>query len=196
MAPTASKKILLLTNLDRGEANSFLATSQALLTLDPTLDLHVASLKELEEDIKAVWKDTQQTSPAIKPITFHKINGLSVVEGVRQYHAREKTPCRRDGCAESFLRKPGLINTRRAIRDTIPIFVPFSGPQMVQLVQSIIAVIESVNSDLVVVDSLMSAGLTACFHLGIRFACLSPNAIKEFAASDQPGAAGLWKFPA
>jgi hypothetical protein len=124
------------------------------------------------------------------------MKGLTMKEGIQDYVAREKVPVRKDYLPESFLAPLSFSNTKRAIRDTIPIFVPYDGPQLVQLVSSIIEIIQRVEADLVVVNSLMTAALTACYHQGAKFICLSPNALREFAASSQPRAAGLWKFPA
>ncbi|KAJ5104264.1 family 1 glycosyltransferase [Penicillium argentinense] len=190
------RKILLLTNVERGEANVFLATSHSLLQLEPNVELHFASFTGLEDTVSAVSEDVRRSVPEAKPIIFHKIEGLTFMEGVQDHLSREEGPARKHYIPESFLVQPSFSNTKWAIRDTIPIFVPYDGPQLVQLVSSIIEIINKVDADLVVVNSLMTAGLTASYHLGVKFVCLSPNALRDFAASTQPRAAGLWKFPA
>ncbi|CAG8072578.1 unnamed protein product [Penicillium salamii] len=190
------KKILLLTNVERGEANVFLATCDALLRLSPNLELHLATFGGLEDAVASVGQHVRESVPQAKPITFHKINGTSMEDSLRQYFVREKVPTRAGYPPNSYLERPGILNTVRAVRDTIPVFVPYNGPQMVEIFTSICDTIKKVDADLVVVDSLMTAGLTACYHLKIKFTCLSPNSIKDFAASVQPKAAGLWKVPA
>ncbi|KAK3172949.1 hypothetical protein OEA41_006275 [Lepraria neglecta] len=194
--PSIPKKILLLTNIDRGEANVFLATSHALLQADPDVKLHFATFGGFEASVISVWRHARRTLPYAKPITFHEIEGLPMAEALRQYFSRKEIPWRNNYLPESFLAPPGLSNTPRAIRDTAPIFIPYSGPQLVDIFFSIVEIINKVAADLVVVDSLMTPALTACYHLGVKFTCLSPNAIKEFAASTQPLGAGLWKYPA
>ena len=194
--PGRPERILLLTNVDRGEANVFLATSDALLRANPRIKLHFASFGGLEESVASVWHHVRRTLPQTKPITFHKINGLSMEEGLRQYFSAAEIPLKNDYLPESFLAPPGLSNTTRAIRDAAPIFIPYSGPQLVDIFLSIVQIIDEVAADLVVVDSLMTPALTACYHSKVRFTCLSPNSIKEFAAPSQPLAAGLWKYPA
>ncbi|CAG8398147.1 unnamed protein product [Penicillium salamii] len=197
MAPqNPPKKILLLTNVERGEANVFLATCDALLRLSPNLELHLATFGGLEDAVASVGQHVRESVPQAKPITFHKIDGTSMEDSLRQYFVREKVPTRAGYPPNSYLERPGILNTVRAVRDTIPVFVPYNGPQMVEIFTSICDTIKKVDADLVVVDSLMTAGLTACYHLKIKFTCLSPNSIKDFAASVQPKAAGLWKVPA
>lgn len=194
--PNPPRKILLLTNVERGEANVFLATCDALLRLAPNVELHFVTFGGLEETVASVSRHVQESGSQVRPIIFHKIQGLAMEESLRQHFVREKVPTRAGYPPNSYLERPGIISTTRAIRHTIPVFVPYNGPQMVEVFTSICETIQQVHPDLVVVNGLMTAGLTACYHLGVKFTCLSPNSIKDFAASMQPKAAGLWKIPA
>ena len=193
---TPPRKILFLTNVERGEANVFLATCDALLRLAPSIKLHFATFSGLEDAVASVGRHVRESVPQAEPITFHKIDGISMEDSLKQLFKREKVPTRAGYPPNSYLERPGIINTTRALRDTIPVFVPYNGPQMVEIFSSICETIKKVDADLVVVNSLMTPGLTACYHLGIKFTCLSPNSIKDFAAAVQPKAAGLWKVPA
>jgi hypothetical protein len=193
--PLQPKKILLITNEDRGQANAFLATSDALLQADPSLELHFASFAGLQAAVTSTCEHARLTAAGAKQIVFHQISGLSMKKGVENYIQARKIP-RTGLLPTSFLSPPGFLNTPRAIRDTIPVMVPYDGPQLVEIFSSIVDIINEVNADLVVVDSLMTPALTACCHLGVKFVCLSPNAIKDFAMRDQPNGAGLWKYPA
>ncbi|RFU78580.1 diacylglycerol o-acyltransferase [Trichoderma arundinaceum] len=180
MAPFRPKRILLITNIERGELNVFIATAESLVNADPTVDLHLATLSGLEDALP-------------EGVTYHQINGIPMLQALEEHLSRKQN----DGnLPESFSKALGFANTRRAIRDAASSVMPYTGPQMVDLFTSTVNIIKDVNPDLVVVNSLMSAGLTACYHVGVRFMCLSPNGIKEFAAPVQPRAANLWKFPA
>ena len=190
------RRILLITNIDRGEANVFLAAAHALVRADPHVQLHFATFTGLEASVASVWEDARLAVPQASPIVFHEIQGLTMAEGLRQYFARKAVPVKGNMLPESFLAPPSFSNTTRAIRDAVPIFVPYSGPQLVEIFSSIVDIIKSVAADLVVVDTLMTPALTACYHLRVKFACLSPNAIKEFAGPSQPRGASLWKYPA
>ena len=188
--PARSRRILLVTNIDRGEANVFLAVAHALARAEPPVQLHFASFTGLEASVASVWESARRAAPQAIPIVFHEIRGLPMAEGLRQYFSRKQVPVKENQLPASFMAAPGLSNTTRAIRDAVPIFVPYSGPQLLEVFSSIVEIIKGVAADLVVVDSLMTAALTACYHLGVKFACLSPNAIKEFAAPQS--AMGSW----
>ncbi|KAF7556680.1 hypothetical protein G7Z17_g1246 [Cylindrodendrum hubeiense] len=191
-----SRRILMLTNVERGEANVFMSTSHALIEADPDVEIHFATFAGLEADVAAVWDEARSKVPQAKPIVYHELTGVSMGTGVMQYFLRKNPDQKELTLPDSFMAKPGISTTLQAIKDTIPIFIPYEGPQLVEIVNSIIEVIKKVDADLVVVNSLMTPGLTACYHLGIKFSCLSPNAIKEFAGPYQPRFANLWKYPA
>ncbi|KAK5999129.1 Glycosyltransferase sdnJ [Cladobotryum mycophilum] len=188
--PGKARKFLFITNVDRGEANVCLAAAYALIQADPDVEIHFATFAGLEDDIEAVWRHACLTVPGAKPITFHKLNGLPMSDALPECIQRNGVP--RDYVLNA---SPGFRSTPRIIRAITAVFVPYTGPQMVDIVTAIIQIIGEVNADAVVVNSLMSAGITACWHLGIRFTCLSPNSIKEFTAHLQPRAQGVWKFP-
>lgn len=189
-------KILLLTNVERGEANVFLSTAHALIEADPNVELHFSTFAGLDANVTSVWEEARRKVPQAKPIVYHELTGVSMGTGVMQYFMRKNPGQKEITLPESFMAKPGFSTTLQAIKDTIPIFIPYEGPQLVEIVASIMEVIKNVDADLVVVNSLMTPGLTACYHMGVKFSCLSPNAIKEFAGPFQPRLANLWKYPA
>ncbi|PHH85599.1 hypothetical protein CDD83_194 [Cordyceps sp. RAO-2017] len=191
-----SRRILMITNVEWGEANVFLATSRALLEIDSDVEIHCATFAGFEDQLIQVWKDARLTNPRAKSIVYHQIKGLGTL---RQNSTQIRTP---DGIIEQLLLPPSfrtplsLLTSIRAIRDAMGIFIPYTGPQIVEIISSLLDIIREVDADLVVVDSLMTAGLTACHHLGVKYTCLSPNSIKMFAGRFQPWLADLWKFPA
>jgi hypothetical protein len=194
--PNGPRKILLLTNIEHGESNVFLATCQALFELDPDVEVHFATYGGFEPCIEAVWDQVRSKHPEAKPIVFHEVKGTPGLRAVQQSLQRQNVSHTENFLPKSFTVPPGIVNTPRAIHDSLRIFVPYTGPELTEIFSSIVDIIKTVDADLVVVNSLMTPGLTACYHLGVRFACLSPNAIKEFSAPLQPHGAGLWKYPA
>jgi hypothetical protein len=191
-----TKKILFLTNVDRGQANVFLAVADALLRAEAKVEIHFASFSALEAEVNLLWQPTSDAPSTSTSIHFHPLDGLTMEDGLKQYFSTASIPCRQGYLPESYLAPLGFKTTIRAIRDTMAIAVPYNGPQMQKLFSSIVDIITSVSPDLVLVDSLMTAGLTACYHLAVNFCCLSPNSIKEFSGPSQPRAANLWKAPA
>lgn len=191
-----SRKLLLLTNVDRGQANVFLAVASALLETETEIEIHFASFAGLESEVYSLWQNASSPDAMAKPIHFHRLGGLTMEEGLKQYFGTTSIPCRENYLPESYLAPLGFRTTLQAIRDTMAIAVPYTGHEMQVLFSSIVNIITSVSPDLILVDSLMTAGLTACYHLGAKFFCLSPNSIKEFSGPSQPRASSLWKTPA
>lgn len=195
--PTRRGKILLLTNCELGEANVFLATIHAILQLRPQTEIHCASFASLKEAVASISDDLCKHAPQTTPVVFHELKGLPMKAGLNECLSRNGAPPREPGyLPKSILRQPGFCNTTQAMSDMVPLFVPYTGGQLVEVYSSIVEIISDVAADLVVVDSLMTAALTACYHLKAKFICLSPNSIKEFAGLAQPYGAALWKFPA
>ncbi|KAK7418134.1 hypothetical protein QQX98_004109 [Neonectria punicea] len=194
---TPGKKVLMLTNIELGQSNVFLATAHALLHLDSRVEVHLATFGGLEESVASVSEHARETTPSAQPIVYHRIEGMSMREGIQDYIKRNKIPSRAGNYfPESFSAPLNFSVTRRALSDSIPIFVPYTGKQLAEIVSSLISVIQEVNADLVVVDAIMTAGLTALWHLGVKHICLSANTIKDFAASAQPRGESFWKYPA
>ncbi|EQL03102.1 glycosyltransferase family 1 protein [Ophiocordyceps sinensis CO18] len=175
----AHRKILMLTNVEFGEANVFLATSQALLEADPDVELHFATFDGLEKCLARITQTVQRRIPHARPIVLHNIKGSSMTAGVKQHLVRHGIPHRQPCIPDSFTTPlGGFLGSVRALNDTIPIFLPYEGPELADLVSSILDIMDEVDADLVVVNSLMTAGLTACYHRGCRFVSLSPNSLK------------------
>ncbi|RCI09209.1 hypothetical protein L249_1521 [Ophiocordyceps polyrhachis-furcata BCC 54312] len=175
-------KILFFTNEELGQANVFLTTCEAVLRQDPNAEIHLASFAGLARLADAVNNQLHRA----RPIQFHQIRAMSMKQAIPKAIADRAIACHRDSYPLSFFAPLSFANSFRAIRDTVPILVPYDGPSLVEAVSSVVDIIEQVAADLVVVDSLMTPALTACRHLGINFVCLSPNSIKDFATLHQP----------
>lgn len=197
--PGSAPRVLMLTNPDRGQASIFIATCASLYRACPDVEIHLAALAgpSLDNDIATLWERTQRDVPGVKnPITYHAVDGLSMRDGIIQLCARKNTRLVDETVPWSFVQPLTFSITKQAIKDMMPILTPFTGPEMVTLVNSIQAIVQKVNADIVMVDSLLTPAITAVWNLGVNWAVLSPNSIKEFAAPLQKGAPGLWKYPA
>ncbi|KAL7922835.1 glycosyltransferase family 1 protein [Trichoderma austrokoningii] len=180
MANIKLKRVLFITDVEPGELNVFLATAQSVRDADTTIAIHLATPPGFDDELPA-------------GSTYHQINGMPMMQAVEDHFTRKQ-----DGPAFplSFIQPPGFSNTRKAIKDAAAVQMPYTGRQMVDLFTSIVNIIREVKPTLVVVNSSMAAGLTACYHLEIKFICLSPKSIKDFAGSEQPRGGWLSKFPA
>ncbi|RDA85834.1 hypothetical protein CP532_5759 [Ophiocordyceps camponoti-leonardi (nom. inval.)] len=175
-------KILFFTNEELGQANVFLTTCEAVLRQDADAEIHLASFAGLADAVAAVNSRLHLS----RPVIFHQIGAMSMKQAIRKVIADRAIACHQDSYPLSFFAPLSVVNSFRAIRDTVPILVPYDGPSLVEAVSSVVDIVELVAADLVVVDSLMTPALTACRNLGVDFVCLSPNSIKDFALLNQP----------
>ncbi|EEU37048.1 uncharacterized protein NECHADRAFT_52204 [Fusarium vanettenii 77-13-4] len=191
-----TRKVLMLTNIEHGQSNVFLAAAQAILEADPSVEVHFATFRGLEGSVAEVSEYARGSTPGVRPIVYHEIQGLSYRQGLQNYTERHNIPARPGYFADSVSTPLSFSATKQAIRDFLPAFIPYTGEELGEIVASIIGIIKDVNADLVVLDPLMTAGLTTVWHLQVKYMVLSPNTIKDFAAAGQPRGEKFWKYPA
>lgn len=183
---SAGPKVLMLTNKDHGQSNCFLATAHALLTTDPSVEVHFATFKGFDKFIDEANGHIVKTNPNSHPIIYEQIDGMSMAEGLNHHFERLDIPRKKEYLPLSYLASPlTTANTMAAIRDTVYVLIPYSGPQIVEIYKSIVGIIEKVKPDLIVLDCLFTPGLTALTHLNLPYICLSPNSCKDFSMSVQ-----------
>lgn len=171
----------------------FLATAQALLEQDPTVEIHFATFPGLEKDISLISDAARHRHPSARAVVAHAVQGPSHVQGLEKQTKAEgiQLEC---GIPASFSKPLGFWNTLQAIKDSVNIFLPYDSEDVSVVIMSVLDIIRQVAPDRVVVDALMAPALTALYHVRIPFTCLCPNSIKDFAAKDQPRR--VMKFPA
>ncbi|PHH73738.1 hypothetical protein CDD80_3616 [Ophiocordyceps camponoti-rufipedis] len=181
------QKILFLTNSELGEANVFLALFTALAKANPHVQVHLASFASLRIHADEVSRQVLEKLPRARPLIFHEIRGLPIIDAYSDVY------CFGSEAISTPLR---FGTTLRSLNALVSVFLPYDGPQLVEVVSSLADIIREVEPDLVVVNSVMSAGLTVCYHLRVKFMCLSPNSISLFAKRSQPRLEAMWKHPA
>ncbi|KAK1966896.1 family 1 glycosyltransferase [Colletotrichum sublineola] len=181
------RKILMLTNSENGQANVFLATSQALRNLDPDVDIHFASFKAIESAVLATLAETSTVNHNSSLVKFHEIKGMS------SYKAWTENP--NINVLRLLSMSPGFWTTPQTLAILSRASMPWTGPQLLQNFDEVRRIIKEVQPDLTIVDNLFTPGLTAVRYLGIKYIVLSPNTLKEFAAPLQSWAAFFWKYP-
>ena len=75
------------------------------------------------------------------------------------------------------------------------LIAPSFDPAYMRIYDSIVKVIEELNPGLVIVDSLLNAGLDACHSLNRKFVLNSPNCPIDVARTQQPWLKGFWYYP-
>lgn len=184
-----SKKILMFTNSDYGQANVALATAHALMHAAAHVEVHLASFHGLEGAVKETSDFARKTAPgnsAAQPLIFHPLDGISW--GPASFRPEV-------GMAEAYDLTPGLVNSAKNVLVIPAIMLPWRPSEFVAIYREAERVLNQVKPDLTVVDPLFTPGLTLCHHLGINWVVLAPNTVKDFAVPAQPRLAMLWKYP-
>ena len=184
-----NKKILFITNAEFGEAQVHLATCHAAVQEDPNVEIHFATYGGIESAVESASDYSQRCTPHSKPFIFHEIKGITWYAAMKQWY-----PDRNHLLPASFLEKGSIWNCLKFTHDMLILFQPWTGTQLAEVFQSVVRIIEDVNPDLCVVDTLQVPGATACHHLGVKWLILSPNCIKEFSGQAN-GTKVFWKFP-
>ncbi|KAM0326253.1 hypothetical protein ACHAQA_006850 [Verticillium albo-atrum] len=175
---SSPKRVLFLTNAERGQANVFLAVSQELAHLNPSLELHLCSFAPLAKPVAALSA----------PITFHELKGTTWQNALfnrPEHHFLEYTS-----------KKPTVWNAAEAATIMPRIACPWNHDEMSNMVRQIQSLIKDINPDLVVIDNLLTPAVTVCYPMTTpKWTVLSPNTYKEFILANQPSLAVLWKYP-
>ena len=184
------KRVLLLTNSEHGQANVYLATSYALLTLEgEDVEVHFASFPPIQKSVSATSQHALRANPRARPIIFHGINGVDMVSA----WSRPEVAAEQEGLkvANVFW----LVHAIRRMMVLLKVTLPWTGPEFVQILLSVVDIVRGVQPDIIAVDPAFSPALTALRHIGARFIILSPNTIKDFSMPAQPDGEPLWKYP-
>ena len=192
---TIQTKILFVTNSESGQANTILAMALEVTTR-PHVQVHVASFPVLKQRV-------ERLSPRIN---FHPLDGKAMAEAMR---AR--------GLNVEKLSHPPTAKSREPYGHVIPAVLTvwdgecelcfllwmwvvtyvrhLFGLAYVRLCDSIKKIIEGIDPDVVVVDSLLNAGFDACRSLNRKYVMSSPNTPMDLARHLQPWLKGVWYYP-
>ncbi|KAK0744029.1 hypothetical protein B0T18DRAFT_304913, partial [Schizothecium vesticola] len=184
------KRVLLITNSEHGQANVFLATSYALLTLpDEDVQVHFASFPSIQKSVLATSDHALRDNPQARPLVFHEIAGLSMVDA----WSRPEVASERQRLA--IVDVVSLFYAIRRMMVLLKVMLPWTGPEFVEIMKSVMDTVEDVQPDVIAVDPAFSPALTALRYTETKFMVLSPNTIKDFVMPLQPNGEALWKYP-
>lgn len=181
------KRILLVTNSEHGQANVFLAAAHALLAQQSQhVEVHFASFSPVAKFVASTSHHAQSDNPLSLPIVFHAISGIPMVSA----WSRPETTAERNN-----LQNLDLFDAIQRMRVLLKVTLPWTGPEFVNIMQSVLKILSQVEPDAIAVDPAFSPALTALRHAKAKFLVLSPNTIKDFAMPHQPNGEALWKYP-
>ncbi|KAK0620512.1 hypothetical protein B0T14DRAFT_546357 [Immersiella caudata] len=189
-SPSPGKRVLLITNSEHGQANVYLATSYALVTLeDEDVEVHFASFPPIEKFVNLTTKHAVRDNSRARPIIFHSIDGIDMVSA----WTRPELVSEQEALKDIDVVK--LVYAIRRMMLLLKIILPWTGPEFVKILFSVIDIVHKVQPDIIAVDPAFSPALTALRHINAKFIVLSPNTIKDFAMPHQPNGEPLWKYP-
>ncbi|KAF5374555.1 hypothetical protein D9757_010159 [Collybiopsis confluens] len=177
---TSSKKILLFTNSEYGQANVFLSVAYELAMRN--VQVHIASFPPFGKrllNLEPLLKDYSQD------IIFHTVPGLNYEDALTRFVDFKQlcTPPGVNGALQSYAVVPHAIS-------------PWTVEEYHQQMISLENIVEAVNPDGVAIDSLWNTALDVSKKLGLKRVILSPNSPKDFIGMKQPWLGGFWKYPA
>ena len=171
-------KVLLLTLPEYGQANSLLALATELGRRSD-LDVHVGSFAPLEKRVGSI------RSRLGSPVTFHTIRATSYAEAVFRHDLNATT-----------VPHPPSNRSNKQLHFVTTALVPWTNEEYRCLAQEIEQIINSLDADAVIIDTLFSAAIDACRLSGRRYLLSSPNQTLDLVRMSQPKLRALWYYPA
>ncbi|KKA21226.1 UDP-glucoronosyl and UDP-glucosyl transferase family protein [Rasamsonia emersonii CBS 393.64] len=188
-------KVLFIANAERGQANVHLATAHALIVNHhDSIQVHFASFSALEDAVDRVSRQAIRNisgsdaaaGTAVQGITFHPIRATSYKDAVT-----------RNGVTMATIRHaPGLRGAATFFWIIEHTMVPWTGPEYVEVCNSLRQITAEVDPALVVVDTFFAPGIGAVQALDRSHVLLSPNSAKDTFATGQGLGRIWWHYPA
>jgi len=180
--------VLLVTNSEHGLRNVVLATANSLLTRYPEIDLHIASFDKLAPRVQELQQYSRKQSPSAS-ITFHRLPGLSFGDAIFAEHSKLETFTMQEAATP-----PGVFGTMKLANSIPKFFMPWTGPQYLEMYDAMVRVLDKINPAVVALDPTVSPAVDAVVSTKRNWVVLSANGVRDNAPMEQ-GAAMLWKFP-
>ena len=171
-------KILLLTLSEYGQANSILALATELGQRSD-LDVHVGTFAPLEKRVNSI------RSRSKSPVTFHTLRGSTYGEAAVK-----------KGLNAITFPHPPSNKSNKALHMIGPVLVPWTDEEYLRLIQEVEQIVNSLEADTVVIDTLFSPAVDACRLSGRRYMLSSPNQTLDLVRMSQPRLRGFWYYPA
>ena len=171
-------KVLLLTLSEYGQANSILALTTELGRRSGS-DVHVGSFAPLEKRVGSIRSRLES------PVTFHAIRATSYAEAAFRH-----------GLNAATLTHPPSNRSNKPLHLVTTVLMPWTNEEYQCLVQEIEQIINSLDADAVIIDTLFSAAIDACRLSGRRYLLNCPNQTLDLVRMSQPKLRAFWYYPA
>ena len=174
-APQRQRRVLLLTNSEYGQANTFIALTYALAIL-PNVHIHFGSFTDCAARIVKL-RDTltaNGTLGAGSAITFHDIGGPSMEQAIGPQVQ-----------AASFVHPPGFFGAIKSYQIMSQAVLSWNGEQYVAGVDGCVRIINEVDPHIIAVDNLLNQGYDACIKLERKHLATGPFSLKDICVYEQ-----------
>ncbi|KAJ3810208.1 hypothetical protein F5876DRAFT_42254 [Lentinula aff. lateritia] len=177
-----SRRILLTTNCEYGQANVVLALAYELATR-PGVKVAIASFAALEKRVTQLQMHLRDAGYDSSDISFNLLPGRGHIEAVGM--TRLDTP-----------HGPGVKQALHSFRYAPSMLLPWTESEYMDQLRTIEDIVHKFEPEVVVAEWFHRAGQDVCKKLGLKFFVITPNSPKDIIGFRQPWAAGFWKFPA
>ena len=175
------KRVLLMTNSERGQANVMLAATHELL-LHPELDVHVASFQDLESRFNEVVSTTTTSEHA----TFHAFPAPSMMECWRRSG---------NGNLSTAMHAPSVNGALALLELATEICLCWTKEEYLAVYTFTKELISALDPAIVVIDPFLSQGVDACQFLKQEYIILTPLSMQQTLSKIQPMASIFCKYP-
>ena len=167
------RRVLLLTNSEYGQVNTFIALTYALAVL-PNVHVHFGSFADCAARILKL-RDTltaHGTLGAGSAIIFHDIGGPSMKQA-SQFQVG------------TFVHPPGFFGAIKSYHVLSEKVLNWNGEQYMAGVDGCVRIINEVDPHAIAVDNLLNQGYDACIKLGHKHLATGPLSLKDICVLEQ-----------
>jgi hypothetical protein len=177
-----TRRILLTTNCEYGQANVVLALAYELATR-PHVEVAIASFAALEKRVAHLQNELRDAGYDSSRVSFHLLSGRGHIEAVGM--TRLDTP-----------HGTGVKEALHSFRYAASMLLPWTESEYMGQLRTIEDIVRDFQPDVAVIEWFHRAGQDVCKKLGLKFFVITPNSSKDLVGFRQPWGAGLWKYPA
>jgi hypothetical protein len=176
---------LLLSNADPGLGNVVLAATYSLLTEHPDIEVHYGTFPALKNSLEEIKKYSQINVEKAGKLETHYFKGLDHRECLYK----------RLGSMEGLLHRPGVAGLSRICNMVHDFAIIWDKEDYLGVYNEVSALIEKVDPAIIAVEPLFGPALDAIQNSKRRLAIVSPNALQDNIAKNQPYLSMFWKYP-
>ncbi|KAK5630114.1 hypothetical protein RRF57_005829 [Xylaria bambusicola] len=180
--------VLFFVNTEYGLSNVHLATISGLLEKYPCTEIHVASFPRTAPKLQRLSALARRKSPDARDIYFHPLPGP---EYIKAFSARLGVQGK---SVHYLLHPPGMKGLSTLISRVQAAISPWEAEDHINIYTRAGEIIQDVDPSVVVLDTTLQPAIQAAWKSNRTHAYISPNALADNFAGDQPNWGFLWKY--